>query len=101
MVASNIDTPNMSIGNDFDEISKILIVDDEQFNHDVLYSFLKILEVKNRKEITEFVFDGQQAVEKIEQSISNPNKYSLIIMDCSMPFMDGYHATEKIRELFA
>jgi len=61
MVASNNDIPDMSMleDNEPDEIGKILIVDDEQFNHDVLFSFLKILEVKNRKEISEFVYDGQ------------------------------------------
>ena len=30
-------------------------------------------------------------------STKNPYKYSLIFMDCSMPILDGYAATDKIR----
>jgi len=61
-----------------------------------------ILGVQNRKEICEFAYNGQQALEKIEESVQNndPFKYSLILMDCNMPFMDGYEATKKIRRLY-
>ena len=61
-----------------------------------------ILGVPNRKEICEFAYNGQQALEKIKESVQNndPHKYSLILMDCNMPFMDGYEATKKIRRLY-
>ena len=61
MVASNNDIPTLSMLDEEDfeeEKNKILVVDDEQFNHDVLKSFLKILEVQNRKLITDHVYDG-------------------------------------------
>ena len=80
----------------------ILIVDDEKFNCDIIYGFLMILGFKNRKELTRFAYNGEQAVEQVKQAIheGDPNRFGLIVMDCNMPFMDGYTATKKIRKLF-
>lgn len=41
---------------------KILIVDDEKFNCDIIYGFMLILGMQNRKEICDFAYDGEQAV---------------------------------------
>ena len=82
--------------------AKILIVDDEKTNCDVIFSFLFILGVPNRKAITDFAYNGLQALDKVQQAINDgdPQRYSLILMDCNMPFMDGYTATQQIRQLF-
>ena len=82
---------------------KILVVDDEKFNCDIVYGFLMILGVKNRAEITEFAYNGEEALNLVTESIKNndPYKYSLIMMDCNMPFMDGYIATKKISEMYS
>ena len=80
----------------------ILICDDEKFNCDIIDGFLMILGVKNRKEICEYTYNGEEALQKVQESVynNNPFKYSLILMDCNMPFMDGYEATKRIRKLF-
>ena len=38
--------------------------------------------------------DGQEALNAVQEL-----KYGLIFMDCSMPVMDGYEASLKIRKL--
>ena len=55
-----------------------------------------ILGVKNRSAIAEFAYNGEEAVNKIKQAVkeNNPFKYQMIMMDCHMPFMDGYDATK-------
>ena len=47
------------------KIGKILVVDDEKFNIDIIYSFLMLLGIVNRKELTSFAYNGEQAVEEI------------------------------------
>ena len=81
---------------------KILVVDDEKFNCDIFYSFLMLLGCRDRKEMCDFAYSGVDAVEAVKAGIENgePEKYSVIFMDSSMPFMDGYTATKKIRKLF-
>jgi CheY-like chemotaxis protein len=83
-------------------VGKILIVDDEKFNVDIIEGFLMILGFQNQKELTESAFNGEQSVKIIKKAIDAGEyyKYSLILMDCNMPFMDGYEATKRIRKMF-
>jgi CheY-like chemotaxis protein len=41
----------------------------------------------------EAVENGQEAV-----NIADSRQYDIILMDCNMPIMDGWQATEKIRQ---
>ncbi len=65
---------------------KILVVDDAQFNRDLLIQLLG-----DEYEVLVAV-DGEEAVKKAEQE-----KPDLILMDLGMPVMDGWEATRRIK----
>ena len=68
---------------------KVLVVEDNKINQ---LTTKKILEKNNFP--NEIASDGAEAVERCKE-----NRYSLIIMDCYMPGMDGFAATVSIRRL--
>ena len=67
----------------------VLIVDDEAVNRGALAELLqgecRILLAK----------DGRSALEKVNEEINN---ISLILLDVSMPGMDGYEVLRRLRE---
>lgn len=67
---------------------EVLIVDDNKMNLLIASKFLKRWQVN----VDEAV-NGREAVQ-----IAEKKQYDLIIMDLQMPFMNGFEATEKIRE---
>ena len=71
------------------------MVDDEKFNCDIIDGFLMVLGFENRQQRCEFAYNGEEAVKLVQKAIkeNDPQRYSLILMDCNMPFLDGYEAT--------
>ncbi len=67
----------------------ILIVEDMKANMVLLSTILKKLGVTVSTAV-----NGKEAVEKFEES-----DFSMIFMDCQMPEMDGFEATQKIRKI--
>ncbi|MCP4691251.1 MAG: response regulator, partial [Desulfobacterales bacterium] len=67
---------------------KILLVDDTEDNRMLILAYLK----KTPHE-TEIAENGEVAVKKFKTG-----EYDLVLMDVEMPVMDGYSATEAIRE---
>ena len=67
---------------------KVLIVDDNPVNQMVAQGLLKPLQCE-----TDTAINGIECLSKI---VERP--FDVILMDCNMPEMDGYKATQKIRE---
>ena len=69
--------------------SRILLVEDNQVNQFLANALLKSWNA--RVDISE---DGQDAVDRMRIE-----SYDLVLMDLQMPIMDGFEATEHIREV--
>ncbi|MBF0471306.1 MAG: PAS domain S-box protein, partial [Gammaproteobacteria bacterium] len=70
---------------------RILLVEDNEINSQVAQELLEMV----RLEVT-VVENGQLAVERVEEEA-----FDLVLMDIQMPVLDGYGATQKIRERFS
>jgi len=66
----------------------VLLVEDNPVNREVALSMLENLGCR-----VEMAADGLEAVEA-----ASGTRFDLILMDCQMPRMDGYQATELIRQ---
>lgn len=69
---------------------KILLVEDYKHSQIIVTRLLK----KNNFDSIVVVENGLQALEAVKKQ-----KYDLILMDMQMPVMNGFEATQKIREL--
>lgn len=68
---------------------RVLVVDDNAVNRLVATSLVKRAGCQ-----VETATNGREAVEAL-----NSSEFSLVLMDCHMPVMDGFQATEQIRAL--
>ena len=71
---------------------KILLAEDNDLNAEIAVAILELAGLK-----TERVEDGIQCVNRIEKMPAGT--YDMILMDIQMPKMDGYKATQAIRNL--
>jgi len=67
----------------------ILVVDDNKINQMVAEGILSKLGFQ-----THTAENGRTAIEKLAE-----NRYSMVLMDCQMPVMDGFEATKAIQEM--
>ena len=67
---------------------RILVAEDHFLSQKVIKGMLAKLEIESHA-----VENGVKAIEALKT-----NHYDLILMDCDMPELDGFQATEKIRE---
>ncbi len=66
----------------------VLLAEDNEINRTVATALLR-----KRGLRTEIAQDGREAVE-----MASEHRYAAILMDCQMPELDGYEATQRIRE---
>jgi two-component system response regulator len=66
---------------------KILLVEDNEMNRDMLSRRL----IRNGYQVV-MAFDGEQAV-----AMSQSEKPDLILMDMSLPVIDGWEATRRVK----
>ena len=77
---------------------RILIVDDEPFNILGLQIVLQQSGVKHILDFVDKAVNGKVAVNMVKKAYNDKQfSYGLIFMDCSMPIMNGYEATDSIR----
>ena len=67
--------------------ARVLVADDSAINREVIIEALGRLQVD-----PDVVTDGQAALDAVRNG-----RYDMVLMDCSMPVMDGFAATRAIR----
>lgn len=83
------DTINDTFLEDNPAPATILLVEDNLINQEVAYGLIDSIDLN-----CDIAHNGAEAIQILSDT---DNKYSLILMDCQMPVMDGYKASQSIR----
>lgn len=79
------------LSNSREQYKKILIIDDEEINIQILVNFLN-----NKNYLVDISLDGHEGLEKILN-----NNYDLILLDIMMPHISGYDICREVRKKFS
>jgi signal transduction histidine kinase/CheY-like chemotaxis protein/integral membrane sensor domain MASE1 len=86
-----LENPVQGVGKREVKDLRILVAEDNEINQLVIEA---ILDTLGNKAV--IVNNGQEAVDRVQAEV-----FDVIFMDCQMPVLDGYKATEKIRAITA
>ena len=67
---------------------KVLVVDDIKMNQIIIQQMLRKYEIEPT-----IAGNGVEGLE-----LASDNEYDIVFMDCRMPVMDGFEATQRLRE---
>ncbi|MBE0356984.1 hypothetical protein PPHE_b0199 [Pseudoalteromonas phenolica O-BC30] len=87
-VTNSAESENSNELQNWADQAHVLLVEDNKVNQLVALKILSNVGIK-----TEVAENGLQAIEKLKSE----TKFTQILMDCQMPEMDGYQATQAIR----
>ena len=73
---------------------KILVAEDVSYSLELL---LTMLDTMNYKNIISVV-NGEEAIQKIDESFLNKNPFEILLLDLKMPLVDGFSVAEHIKQ---
>jgi osomolarity two-component system sensor histidine kinase SLN1 len=74
---------------------RVLVAEDNKVNQEVV---LRMLRLEDVYDVT-IAKDGQEAFDKVRESMHGGARFDLVFMDVQMPNLDGIQSTKLIREM--